>query len=96
MLGPILSWILDPSQPPSTRQGSLVVDATGSWQISVSADAVTGGHMAEYDTASSQFVSSGKKLKTSMTVKRAAAHPAAELWGITIKSKKHRPGNSEA
>lgn len=65
---PIFGFTLDPTQPTSTRQETMVVDAKGSWQILVSADAATGGHMAEYDTATHQFVPGGKKLKTPMII----------------------------
>jgi hypothetical protein len=61
-------WTLNPSQGPSTRQGTLLVEATGSWQIMVSANTVTGGHMAEYDPSTSQYISEGKKLKTSLKI----------------------------
>lgn len=63
---PIFDFTLDPTQPTSMRQGTMFVDAKGSWQILASAD--NGGYMAEYDTVTHQFVSDGKKLKTPMII----------------------------
>lgn len=63
-----LDWTIDPTQGPSTRQGTLFVEATGCWQIMVTANAATSGHMIEYDPYTSQYVSGGKKLKTPLRI----------------------------
>lgn len=65
----ILGWTADRAQSINTRQGTLVVNATGGWMITVSADAFTGGFQSEYDTATSQYVPGGKKLNTAMIIR---------------------------
>jgi hypothetical protein len=67
--GSILGWAIDRAQSINTRQGTLVVNATGGWVITVSTDAVSGGFQSEYDTATSQYVQAGKKLNTAMIIR---------------------------
>lgn len=65
----ISGWTLNPSNLASTRGASLTIEATGDWQVSVSADDTTGGYATESDKASIQFVPDGKKLKNPMTIR---------------------------
>jgi hypothetical protein len=51
------------------KRSMLVVEGRGRWRITVSADTMTRGYMAEYDTAISQYVSGGKKLSSSMKIR---------------------------
>jgi hypothetical protein len=67
--GPSSNWVLDPTSSPSTASGSMVVEATIPWVISVSPDPTTNGCLAEYDPASSQFVSDGHRLKSSLSIR---------------------------
>lgn len=65
----IPNWVVSQKSSPNTMEVMMVVNATSNWQISVSANANTGGKMAEYNTATFQYISGGKTLKTPMKIK---------------------------
>jgi hypothetical protein len=65
----ISGWTMNPSNLVSTKEASLTIEATGDWQVVVSANAATGGYAAEYDKASTQFVPDGKRMKNPMTIR---------------------------
>jgi hypothetical protein len=68
----ISGWNLVPGKI-NQQTGILHVHASGKWQISISADPNTGGHMTEYASAygrskKSGYVEGGERLKNSMKV----------------------------
>ncbi len=65
---PVSDWTLQPQESPNTKQGTLVIKATGFWTVSVTSDHATAGYMSEYDPASSKFVQGGRRLSEPLVI----------------------------
>jgi|GEM_PF-3042427 len=62
-------WILSPTDSIDEKVGKIIIDGDGKWNIFVTADGPSGGHLTEYDPKTSNYVQNGLKLTKPLKIK---------------------------
>ena len=79
----ISGWMLNPSEPRSTKQIDLTIFARTCWKLSVTSDRKN-GRMAEFDQLNSSYIKDGKELDSPLKISAPGTEDHPDPWDVDL------------